>query len=168
MECKWCDTIMDKVRFPMYKNWPNPIFTGKYQCRHQCPRCGCLEGRSIKHPPNMSKLPLFSKDKQEAFSEIRNRIGTDIYNRKFRSQGSIQYANNYADYLASEHWQQLRKAAIERTKGRCIPCFCRERYTPATQVHHITYQNLGNENPWELLPVCRKCHEGIHAIGDGQ
>ena len=29
-------------------------------------------------------------------------------------------------------------------------------------MHHLTYQNIGNEKEDELLLVCRKCHYAIH------
>jgi 5-methylcytosine-specific restriction endonuclease McrA len=31
-------------------------------------------------------------------------------------------------------------------------------------VHHLTYQNAGNEFLWELVAICRECHARYHAI----
>lgn len=50
--------------------------------------------------------------------------------------------------------------------GRCcVPCLVAWRVTPADHIHHI----IGRANPItrfylpNLLPVCWKCHEKIHA-----
>jgi 5-methylcytosine-specific restriction endonuclease McrA len=31
----------------------------------------------------------------------------------------------------------------------------------ATQVHHLTYRHLGNEPLFELMAICRDCHEQL-------
>lgn len=67
---------------------------------------------------------------------------------------------DYHKYLKSKEWQNKRKQVMDRCGGICEAC----KANPATQIHHITYQNLGNENLWELLGTCEKCYETIHGI----
>ena len=66
----------------------------------------------------------------------------------------------YHEYLKSKKWQSKKDQVMARCQGICEAC----EKEPTTQTHHITYQNLGNENLWELLGVCEKCHEIIHNI----
>ncbi len=66
-------------------------------------------------------------------------------------------AAEYEAYLASPEWHNRREQAMARTKGTCEICG-----EGATDVHHLTYRNIGAELPDELMPVCRICHEIIH------
>lgn len=63
-------------------------------------------------------------------------------------------------YLPSPEWQDRRKQAIERANGRCAHCSATERL----QVHHVTYRNIGNERPEDLLVLCRRCHRIEHGL----
>lgn len=64
----------------------------------------------------------------------------------------------YEAYLASELWAQRRSATIRAAKGVCQCC----EHFPATQVHHITYERIGNERASDLMAVCTFCHELLH------
>ncbi len=64
----------------------------------------------------------------------------------------------YDAYLKSENWHAKRKLVMARANGTCEGCGVR----PATQVHHFTYENLGDELLWELTAVCNLCHERSH------
>lgn len=67
------------------------------------------------------------------------------------------------EYLKSEEWKQLR-ALILKSNPKCQCC----QNTQATDAHHMTYRNIVDIQPSDLLPVCRKCHDYIHqAIRDG-
>jgi 5-methylcytosine-specific restriction endonuclease McrA len=47
---------------------------------------------------------------------------------------------------------------IERADGLCEGC----RSAEAVHVHHLTYKHCGNEFLWELVAICRECHERVH------
>lgn len=64
----------------------------------------------------------------------------------------------YRAYLASPQWAQKRSEVLSRENGLCEICS-----SPATQVHHRHYFNLGNEQLDDLMAVCGDCHELIHA-----
>ena len=57
----------------------------------------------------------------------------------------------------SSRWQVLRAQAMLRARGICEVCGDRV----ATQVHHVTYERLGNERPNDLLALCSGCHVTI-------
>jgi 5-methylcytosine-specific restriction endonuclease McrA len=61
----------------------------------------------------------------------------------------------YAEYLETPHWRETRAAALARAGGRCQVCNSRE----SLEVHHNTYENLGQEEPEDLCVLCDECHE---------
>jgi len=61
----------------------------------------------------------------------------------------------YTEYMRSVEWQAQRQAAITRSGGRCQLC----NSDSSLQVHHRTYERLGNEAPDDLTVLCGGCHE---------
>ena len=66
----------------------------------------------------------------------------------------------YSNYLESDEWKEKRSKVRRRARGWCERCKVRRR----EDVHHLTYQNVGNEKLTELVGVCRKCHEFLHGL----
>ena len=67
---------------------------------------------------------------------------------------------DYASYIGSPAWRIKRAARLQRDGGKCVVCGAR-----AVNVHHITYENLGDENVRrDLVSVCRACHTRLDAI----
>jgi hypothetical protein len=64
----------------------------------------------------------------------------------------------YAEYLESDHWKQLRAAAIEKWGDRCSNCS-----VPRVDVHHLRYGTLFDVTTDDLMPLCRRCHDNVHA-----
>lgn len=61
----------------------------------------------------------------------------------------------YAEYLATPHWKQVRKAMLWLAGGRCQVC----KNEQDLEVHHASgYDCLFNERPEDLLVMCGKCH----------
>lgn len=67
---------------------------------------------------------------------------------------------DYQAYLASEHWQNMRRVALERAGNKCQLC----GYGWNLNVHHNCYDRLGNELPTDLCVLCRPCHERFHGV----
>lgn len=61
----------------------------------------------------------------------------------------------YEDYINSFDWHLKRSQALSRADQKCGRCGS----TEGLEVHHLTYERLGNEEPEDLLVVCRSCHE---------
>lgn len=66
----------------------------------------------------------------------------------------------YAQYLKTEHWQNVRKAALERADYRCQAC----NEPDNLHVHHRTYENRGCERDSDVTVLCKSCHERFHEI----
>lgn len=64
----------------------------------------------------------------------------------------------YQAYIQSPEWERVRKRILKRARGKCEKCQKR----PPIQVHHLTYDRLGNERDEDLLAVCGPCHQSCH------
>jgi hypothetical protein len=61
-------------------------------------------------------------------------------------------------YSGSKQWRCRRDEVIVRQRFRCERCQ-RER---RLQVHHLSYEHLGDERPAQLVALCRTCHWTVH------
>jgi len=64
----------------------------------------------------------------------------------------------YTEYLQTKHWKNIREIALLRANHKCRMCGSKEKL----QVHHNTYNNLGNERNEDLTVLCKECHEFLH------
>ena len=64
----------------------------------------------------------------------------------------------YSEYLNSDEWQARRVLALKRAAGRCQLCNAAARL----QVHHRTYERVGNEMLEDLTVLCDSCHAAFH------
>ena len=65
----------------------------------------------------------------------------------------------YQEYLNSEHWQEVRKKALEHYRHACV---LDRQHTAGLNVHHNNYDNLGNETMADVIVLCRDCHAKYH------
>ena len=62
---------------------------------------------------------------------------------------------NYKSYLKSDTWLD-KKRELERTEIKmCWVCYAKKK---KLDVHHLTYNNLGNEKIDQLIYLCRIHH----------
>ena len=64
----------------------------------------------------------------------------------------------YEQYLQTTHWGYMRRLKLHEASWRCQLCNDEENL----QVHHRTYERRGNEDPADLLVLCRECHAKFH------
>jgi 5-methylcytosine-specific restriction endonuclease McrA len=60
----------------------------------------------------------------------------------------------YKIYIGSDKWKAIRLKVLKRDNNLCQACL----EAPANDVHHLTYDNFGDELMYELISVCRDCH----------
>lgn len=68
----------------------------------------------------------------------------------------------YADYLQSDAWRQKSAAVLFRDRGVCQAKLDGCQHT-ATEVHHRTYDHIGDEPLFDLVAICRACHARIES-----
>lgn len=66
----------------------------------------------------------------------------------------------YRAYLKTDHWQTVRKRALQSARYRCQLC----NAAKPLHVHHRTYANRGNERPEDVIALCAECHERHHEV----
>jgi len=66
----------------------------------------------------------------------------------------------YAMYLKTDGWKERRKGALKYADKRCQLC----NSTDKLNVHHNTYDNLGDEMPRDLIVLCEACHYYLHIL----
>lgn len=63
----------------------------------------------------------------------------------------------YESYMQSAAWAALRDEMIWYADGRCQRCDASEDVV-ILEVHHLTYERLGHEDPDDLEVLCPQCH----------
>jgi len=71
-----------------------------------------------------------------------------------------EFFKEYSVYLNSEKWRIKREAVLKRDNYKCKAC----EVNTATQVHHLTYQFIYDEPLFDLISVCKKCHDKIENL----
>lgn len=67
----------------------------------------------------------------------------------------------YSKYINSSKWKAKRKTHLAANPV-CVRCGS----SKFRHVHHLTYKNFGNEQPEDLVTLCRGCHEAAHDCRD--
>ncbi len=68
----------------------------------------------------------------------------------------------YREYLQSPEWKERAALARERAGYRCQVC---NAINVQLNVHHRTYERLGNEADGDLTVLCQPCHQIFHEKG---
>ena len=65
---------------------------------------------------------------------------------------------SYKRYLRTEHWIEFRNAMLQE-KPDCEMCG-----EQSTCVHHMNYDNLGDETEDDVMCLCKGCHAEMHEM----
>lgn len=67
---------------------------------------------------------------------------------------------DYPHYLSSPAWHDTRRRYFESDQPQ--DCICGETYE--LQLHHLTYERVGEEELTDLTPMCKRCHSMLHEL----
>lgn len=134
------------------------IANGALTLRRQCVNCGELVGSALKRDsvPNFDALPMVDEVARQRASERWRESGNRYAER--REEIDRAFWEYYQDYITSNEWRAKRDRVLRRANGVCEGCGLHR----PEHVHHQTYQNLGAEFLFELVAICRDCHQRIH------
>lgn len=79
------------------------------------------------------------------------------FRRRLRNLGFAAYD----EYLRSPYWIDVKQRF--RADDRDQDCYCCGDWEN-TQLHHKTYERLGEELLDDLVPLCRRCHALVHVL----
>jgi len=122
--------------------------------RTQCHFCRAVEHAKLEQAAaeaEAEQAKLQQARKQEALSRWETETGY----MTFEEASAIPYA----EYLETQHWQNVRKRALRRAEYKCQLC---NNGDGILHVHHKTYENLGCEENNDLIVLCENCHQKFH------
>ena len=67
-------------------------------------------------------------------------------------------------YLKSDYWKSLRLKTIAARDFKCEICGSES----SLEIHHISYDHLGNELDSDLMCLCRNCHQIVHDLKEAR
>jgi hypothetical protein len=146
---------------------------GRTTYRFQCQTCGKVsECLKKSHPAVLAQAeypPLIDDAIRERWQGLiraeEQRLEAELYPRIFDyAERQRERRAFYESYLLSPEWKARRTLVLARDAHLCQAC----RVNRATQVHHLSYAHLGREPLFELVSVCKPCHELITAIDHGE
>ena len=130
----------------------------------QCQVCGSQSGPAInKRSPEVmgrdDRLP-FDEELGLRYEEIRRAQiqRQQIVREQEQARKQREWWDSYNTYLQTPQWKARRAQVLKRANGLCEGC----RESRAVQVHHLTYEHVGNEFLFELVALCLECHDRIH------
>lgn len=76
-----------------------------------------------------------------------------------------QKDKEYLEYLKTDTWKRKANQRMQIDGYRCQGCKTCGSAENRLEVHHLSYERLGNENPYtDLVTVCHICHKNLHKI----
>lgn len=133
---------------------------GAVHFRIQCKTCGV-----IVSTPRKVDLTAQQMDSAMPFDDAIGERWRERWQARFdelryeeRDREKREWDAWYQEYLQSPGWHRKRAAVLKRARGTCEGCLTR----PAVEVHHLTYEHVGDELLFELVAVCEECHAKIH------
>ncbi|MCF6331040.1 MAG: HNH endonuclease [Sulfurimonas sp.] len=107
----------------------------------------------------IKKIKKDIKKKMPTFDEIKDYLSKcKRYEEDKYNSNMFMSAADKKTYLQSEDWHELKQKLKSLQGNKC--CLCKSKNN--LNVHHITYERLGNEELSDLRLLCRKCHIRQH------
>lgn len=134
---------------------------GNSEYRRQCLKCGQSRGNAVPKNSIVGSPPLWdiklerNHEAQQLKTRELKRAARESA-RKERFEEKRDWYNQ--EYLKSEKWRGKANLVMERARGLCEGC----RIKPADEVHHTTYEHIGDEFLFELVALCSSCHRRFH------
>lgn len=124
---------------------------GKPMYKMMCHTCGYAGGNALSHRYvrlnySISKIPAFDENKSNMLWAVYKKKRNDDWKEK------------YPAYLQTQEWKIKREEVFRRDNYLCQFC----HHYSATQVHHLSYDNIFNEPLEDLVAICRTCHDKHH------
>lgn len=126
----------------------------------QCSVCGSAEPvkKTELTQREMDAAPDFDAGLADRWNWQRQSYARELHNAR-REASHAEFHAEHEAFLRSETWKDMRRRVFDRCGGICEGC----RMRRAVQVHHRNYTyKFGREMLFDLVAVCRECHEAIH------
>jgi RNase P subunit RPR2 len=137
------------------------IKSGKPHVKLACPICGESLGSPIKREEMHNQLQEIDVESIrlersiEQFNKIKDLI---IFHKNKDNEFDQNWWKEYSVYLESKLWKEKRELKLDRVNFICEGC----GIEAATEVHHRSYEHVPFEMLFDLLALCRFCHNMLH------
>jgi hypothetical protein len=146
---RWCEHPETQVRIRTNAD-------GRRAVRRQCLTCGRFSGGTLPAAMGIG-APDADEELADRYEQARRQARRDEEDAIIET-----YRFDYDGYLQTAEWREKRRQVMERDGGLCQGC----RKRPAENVHHLTYDHVGEEFLHELIALCRRCHSRLHGHDD--
>lgn len=136
------------------------VRNGSVAFYRQCLRCGESVGNAVA----ARDVPASSREKPWD-DGLRDQHYRTERNRRKSAQGLDDRARDaaYRLYLQSPQWVDRRARVLARNPT-CQACERRD----GEQAHHMTYERIYCEPLFDLVSVCRPCHDALHVMPEAE
>jgi 5-methylcytosine-specific restriction endonuclease McrA len=142
--------------------WKSYETIGKHYHIH-CSQCGSIVKRLSKSEvmkidtASIVEYPseYFDKKRRDEYEQRHQAWQKEMQDE--RDKKDREWLAWYEKYLESEAWQQKRGLVLKRANWMCEGC----GKNRANQVHHLTYERVGDEMLFDLVAICKECHDKI-------
>ena len=135
-----------------------PMSNGLPMYVRQCIKCGDKKGNAISKDiaikETQGKLIPFDDEIQNHYKSAKDADAPASFEKR-----RDDFFSEYDVYLASDAWKQKRQKVLARAGNVCEGC----RDALPTEVHHLSYEHVGDELLFQLVALCHSCHQKIHA-----
>jgi hypothetical protein len=127
--------------------------------REQC-KCGFIGSNSLKK--SNFELNMLDRANMDLYEKYNDRQSDYLKSKRDEQnmrniQTDFLFWDKYSEYLRSDSWKNRRLLVLERDNYMCQACLS----NIADEVHHLTYKHVFNEPLFDLISVCKPCHDGI-------
>lgn len=132
---------------------------GKPYFKIQCPDCGAALSTQLSHSlvPDIENCPMWNEELSRQHQTRWSRAYDEEKQRAIAERKAL-WSKTYDEYLQTPEWRERSKLVKERAGGLCEGC----RKRNAIDAHHLHYDNVGHEFLFDLVAVCRECHDALH------
>ena len=132
---------------------------GRPHYYRQCLRCGLAVGNRLsgKNIDTSKAVPRWD-DEREQKTWIKFRSDMTTAKGQIDLSAKDDWWARYDSYISSPEWARIRNSVLERDQFFCQGC----GHHGANEVHHLTYEHMGQEFLFELVSVCSNCHDRLH------
>ena len=156
-ECEHCDCDNYEIRV-------RKIANGTTQYVPQCLICGFAIGNPLKQSDFPNRPPEWDETLKKRW-ELKQQVKFQQEREQFKMQQAARVGDwwdEYNAYLRTPEWESRRRLVMLRSQGICEGC----RKRTAKEVHHLSYAHVGQEFLFELVALCKECHDRWHALED--
>lgn len=142
-----------------------PKVNGSWVVAKQCLYCGSQAGQELRKDSvafetliewDWALIESWTQERAKLVSEKKAEI------EKGR-EGSPEWWAMYNAYLLTPEWRRIRAKVMKRAGGVCEGC----GDFPPVQAHHLTYKRVTREMMFDLVALCKRCHDACHSDKQG-